>query len=123
MTQQRKERVEGLLQQVVCEILREIKDPRIGFMTVTGVKMSPDLRHARVYFSVIGDDQARENTLKGLRSATGFIRTELGRKIRLRYTPEIDFTVDSSLEHGMKIFGLLKQIEREEEKPVGETGE
>lgn len=119
MTQQRKERVEGLLQQVVCEILQEIKDPRVGFVTITGVKMGSDLRHAKIYFSVIGDDQARENTLQGLRSARGFIRTELGKRIRLRFTPEIDFVVDTSLDHGLKIFGLLKQVQREEQIPHG----
>jgi len=123
MTQQRKERVEGLLQQVVCEILQEIKDPRVGFLTVTGIKMSPDLRQAKIYFSVIGDDQARETTLQGLKSAKGFIRTELGKKIRLRFIPEIEFVIDRSLDHGLKIFSLLKQVEREERIPRGETGE
>ncbi|MFH0802176.1 MAG: 30S ribosome-binding factor RbfA [bacterium] len=123
MTQQRKERVEGLLQQVVCEILQEIKDPRVGFLTVTGIKMTPDLRHAKIYFSVIGDDQARETTLQGLKSAKGFVRTELGKKIRLRFIPEIDFIVDRSLDHGLKIFGLLKQVQSEERIPQGETVE
>lgn len=123
MTQQRRERVEGLLQQVVCEILQEIKDPRVGFLTVTGVKMGPDLRHAKIYFSVIGDDQARETTLQGLRSAKGFIRTELGKKIRLRFIPDVDFVVDKSLDQGLKIFGLLKQVQHEEQIPQGETVE
>jgi ribosome-binding factor A len=89
---------------------RKIKDPRIGFVTVTDVQVSGDLQQAKVYISVLGDEEQRENTLKGLAKAKGFIRTEVGQRIRLRKTPEIIFEWDESMEYGNRINTILHQL-------------
>ncbi|MBS4207580.1 30S ribosome-binding factor RbfA [Bacillus sp. FJAT-50079] len=94
-------------------ITRKIKDPRIGFVTITDVKVTGDLQQATVYISVFGDDEQKENTLKGLAKATGFIRSEIGQRIRLRKTPEISFEFDESIEYGNKIETILKQIKED----------
>jgi len=96
------------------EILnRKIKDPRIGFVTVTDVQVSGDLQQAKVYISVLGDAEQRENTLKGLAKAKGFIRSEIGQRIRLRKTPEITFEFDESIDYGNRIESLLHEIKKE----------
>jgi ribosome-binding factor A len=111
----RQEKVEELLKAEISEILqRELKDPRLGFVTVTEVEVSPDLRHARVFVSVMGDERAREESLEGLKSAAGFVRGELGRRLTMRVTPEIEFRIDSSIEQGARIFELLEQIRKDE---------
>ena len=92
---------------------RKIKDPRIGFVTVTDVEVTGDLQQATVYISVLGDEEQRENTLKGLAKAKGFIRSEIGQRIRLRKTPEIIFEFDESIDYGNKIDTLLHQIHNE----------
>jgi ribosome-binding factor A len=92
---------------------RKIKDPRIGFVTVTDVQVSGDLQQAKVYISVLGDDEQRENTLKGLAKAKGFIRTEVGQRIRLRKTPEIIFEWDESMEYGNRINTILHQLQND----------
>jgi len=94
-------------------ITRKIKDPRIGFVTVTDVQVTGDLQQATVYISVLGDDEQKENTLKGLAKAKGFIRSEIGQRIRLRKTPEISFEFDESIDYGNKIETLLKQIKED----------
>jgi ribosome-binding factor A len=96
-------------------ISRKIKDPRIGFVTVTDVQVTGDLQQATVYISVLGDEKQRENTLMGLAKAKGFIRSEIGQRIRLRKTPEILFEFDESIDYGNKIDILLHQIHREEQ--------
>ncbi|AIE59695.1 30S ribosome-binding factor RbfA [Bacillus methanolicus] len=93
---------------------RKIKDPRIGFVTVTDVQVTGDLQQAKVFISVLGDEEQRENTLKGLAKAKGFIRSEIGQRIRLRKTPEIIFEFDESIEYGNRIESLLHQIHNEE---------
>jgi len=98
---------------------RKIKDPRIGFVTVTDVQVSGDLQQAKVFISVLGDEEQKENTLKGLAKAKGFIRTEIGHRIRLRKTPEIFFEWDESMEYGNRINSLLHQLHNEE-KPMNE---
>ncbi|WP_066068665.1 30S ribosome-binding factor RbfA [Neobacillus soli] len=98
-------------------ISRKIKDPRIGFVTVTDVEVTGDLQQAKVYISVLGDEEQRENTLKGLAKAKGFIRTEIGHRIRLRKTPEIIFEWDESIDYGHRIDTLLHQLQSDE-KPV-----
>jgi len=95
-------------------ISRKIKDPRIGFVTVTDVNVTGDLQQATVYISVLGDQLQRENTLKGLAKAKGFIRSEIGQRIRLRKTPEITFEFDESIDYGNRIDTLLHQIAKEE---------
>ena len=113
----RVERVADAIQQLIAELLlREIKDPRIGMVTLTGVKLSADLRHARVWFSVIGDQARRDQSLAGLRSACGFIRSQVAHRLRLRSAPEIIFEFDPSLDQADRVARLL----RSEETPPGD---
>ncbi|WP_066364945.1 30S ribosome-binding factor RbfA [Neobacillus fumarioli] len=93
---------------------RKLKDPRIGFVTVTDVQVTGDLQQAKVFISVLGDDEQKENTLKGLAKAKGFIRTEIGHRIRLRKTPEIIFEFDESIDYGNRIETLLHQLHTDE---------
>ncbi len=95
---------------------RKIKDPRIGFVTVTDVQVSGDLQQAKVYISVLGDEKAKEETLKALTKATGFIRSEIGQRIRLRKTPEIYFEFDESLEYGSRIESILKELKKDDKE-------
>ena len=90
-------------------LTRGVKDPRIGFVTITGVDMTPDLHLAKVYYTVLGDETSRRDTEKGLKKAVPFLRHELGRRIRLRYTPDLMFVFDSTLDFGERIDNLLKQ--------------
>jgi ribosome-binding factor A len=94
-------------------ITRKLKDPRVGFITVTDVAVTGDLQQAVVYISSLGNDREREETLKALTKAAGFIRTEIGQRIRLRRTPEITFEFDSSVEYGNKIDALLRSLNDE----------
>ena len=91
-------------------LLRELKDPRIGFVTITKVAVSDDLRQARVYYSVFGGEEEKEASYKGLESATGYIKRELGRRLRLKYMPEVTFLFDDSLEYGEHIEELLRSV-------------
>ncbi len=91
---------------------RKIKDPRIGFVTVTDVEVTGDLQQAKVFISVLGDDEQRQNTLKGLAKAKGFIRSEIGQRIRLRKTPEISFEFDESVDYGNRIENLLAELNK-----------
>ena len=90
-------------------ISTEIKDPRVGFVTVTGVKTSPDLRHARVYVSVLGDDAARAGTMEGLRSAHGFLQRRLASELTLKHTPALTFDYDDTVDRGMRISQILDE--------------
>ncbi|MCU9612062.1 30S ribosome-binding factor RbfA [Caldibacillus lycopersici] len=94
-------------------ISRKIKDPRIGFVTVTDVEVTGDLQQAKVFISVLGDEKQKEDTLIGLAKAKGFIRSEIGRRIRLRKTPEIIFEFDESIDYGNRIETLLNQIQKD----------
>ncbi|WP_456275455.1 30S ribosome-binding factor RbfA [Bacillus sp. AK128] len=91
---------------------RKIKDPRVGFVTVTDVEVTGDLQQAKVFISVLGDEEQRQNTLKGLAKAKGFIRSEIGQRIRLRKTPEITFEFDESVDYGNRIENLLAELNR-----------
>ncbi|MMZ64516.1 Ribosome-binding factor A [compost metagenome] len=91
-------------------IQSELKDPRIGFVTVTGVDVTNDLSQAKIYLSVFGDEDAKKDSLKGLEKANGFLRTELGKRIRLRHTPELIFKIDESIAYGSRIEKLLGDI-------------
>lgn len=103
----RSNRVGEQMKKELGEIIgRKIKDPRIGFVTVTDVQVTGDLQQAKVFISVLGDDEQKENTLKGLAKAKGFIRSEIGQRIRLRKTPEIIFEFDESIDYGNRIDSL-----------------
>ena len=111
----RQDRVGALIQRELSEIIhRVVKDPRIAFCTITHVDVSSDLKYVDVNVSVIGDIEDKEDTLVGLKSASGFIRREISRRLALRYSPELRFNLDDSVDHLMKIDGLLKQIEDED---------
>ncbi|RFU61570.1 30S ribosome-binding factor RbfA [Peribacillus glennii] len=111
----RANRVGEQMKKELTEIIgRKIKDPRIGFVTVTDVAVTGDLQQATVYISVLGDEEQKENTLKGLAKAKGFIRSEIGQRIRLRKTPEIAFEFDESIAYGNRIDTLIHQIHAEE---------
>jgi ribosome-binding factor A len=90
-------------------IANDLKDPRVGFVTVTGVKTSPDLRYASVYVSVLGDEPARAASLDGLRSARGFLQHRVATELTLKHTPALSFEYDESIDHGMRISRLLNQ--------------
>ncbi len=108
----RAERVSGLLKEELSEILlREIKDPRIGFVTITAIRVSADLRHARVYVVTRETGEAQRRTLEGLESARGYLRGALGRRLRLRYIPDLSFWVDERLEEGFRIQEILKSLQ------------
>jgi ribosome-binding factor A len=104
-------RLRELFKEEISLILqREMKDPRIGFVSVTDVEVSPDLRHAKVFVSILGDRDAKVKTMAGLASAQGFVRTELGRRIRLRRMPELFFKLDESIERGARVQHLLRRV-------------
>jgi len=106
----RMRRVDEAVRAVLSDaITRDLKDPRVGFVTVTAVKTSPDLRHARVYVSVLGDEQARAETLDGLASAHGFLQGRLAAELPLKHTPTLTFEYDESIDRGMRITQLIDQ--------------
>lgn len=100
-------------------LLRDIHDPRIGFVTLTGVSVSPDLRAVSVFVSVLGDEQARETSLKALTGAAGYVQKALFRNLRLRYSPVVTFRIDDSIERGERIERALRQIHGEPEPGTG----
>jgi ribosome-binding factor A len=104
-------RVDEAMRAVLSEaISKDLQDPRVGFVTVTGVKTSPDLRHARVYVSVLGDDEARAASLEGLQAAHGFLQGRIGHSLRLKHTPALIFDYDESVDRGMRISELLEEV-------------
>jgi ribosome-binding factor A len=108
----RSKRLGELILEEISDLMAcQIKDPRIGFATLTRVDMSDDLRYAKVFVSMIGTPSEKERTLQGLSSATGYIRRHLGKALHLRYTPQLTFLLDDSLEHGAKIAQLLRQVD------------
>lgn len=108
---QRSHRVGEQIQKEISALLvKGLKDPRVGFVTITGVEVSGDLRHARIYFTVIGDEGGRKETQRGLTSAIPFLRRELGKRLRLRLIPELTFQYDTSLEYGNRIEALLRDL-------------
>jgi ribosome-binding factor A len=106
-------RVDEAVRAVLSDaIAKDLKDPRVGFVTVTGVKTSPDLRHARVYVSVLGDEPTREGSLEGLRSAHGYLQGLLASQLTLKHTPSLTFEYDESIDHGMRISKLIDEQQR-----------
>jgi ribosome-binding factor A len=115
-THSRPERVGQEIQAAIGLILSrgELRDPRIGFITITGVKVSPDLRVARVFYSMIGSEKERQETQKGLDAAKGYVRREVTAAVNLRVSPEIFFTFDESVGEGDKIDRLLREVREKE---------
>ncbi len=110
MADGRMRRVDGAVKAVLSEaIAKDLQDPRVGFVTVTGVKTSPDLRHARVYVSVLGDERQRAESLEGLRSAHGFLQRRVADELTLKHTPTLTFEYDESVDRGMRITELLDE--------------
>lgn len=115
MGQLRVEKVQELMKQEVSQIiLRELKDSRIGFVTVTSVECTGDLREAKIYVSLMGSEQQVKDCWAGLTSSLGYIRREIGKRIRLRFTPEISLAIDKSLDYSAHIQELLLKIKAEE---------
>ena len=111
----RPEQMAETLRQVLADAMsRELRDPRIGFVTLTGVLVSPDLSHARIMVSVPGDQAEKDRALEGLQSAAGFLRSRAARALTTRIVPELHFELDRGLEHAARINELLDEIRREE---------
>lgn len=110
----RSERMREEFKREASDILRKMKDPRIGFVSVTDVELSRDLRHAKIFVSIFGDDEEKATTLTALERAQGFVRSELGQRIRMRHTPEVTFRLDDSIERGDRINRLLRSVATEE---------
>ncbi len=124
-TDRRVARVAELIKREVSQLLFSgIKDDRVGMgmVSVTDVDVSGDLQHAKIFVSIYGSEEARAETMAGLKSATGYVRSELGHRIRLRRTPEIVFLEDRSIERGTKVLSLINRLSQER-KPDDETGE
>lgn len=115
MSSQRAHRVaETIHKEISSLLIKGLKDPRIGFVTITAVDVSPDLRNARIYYTVMGSQDERARTQAGLDSSAPYIRQQLGRHLRLRYIPEIRFEYDSSFDHGQHIEQLLRDVKTDE---------
>lgn len=108
------DKINGEVMRELANIIRNLKDSRIPLMTsVVRVSVTNDLRYAKAYISVMGDEETKKKAMEGLKSASGFIRREIGKKIDLRYTPEFIFELDGSIEHGAKIEQLLNNLNKE----------
>jgi len=111
----RLERVNDLLAENLSEIIEhDLRDPRKGLITVTSVRVSPDLKHAQVYVTTLGDETAKREMVRVLEHAAGFIRSELGRRIRLKFVPELDWQIDNSVEYAQRIDEVLRRIREEQ---------
>lgn len=118
MAGQRMRRVDEAVREVLADAIgRLVKDPRVGFVTVTDVSTSPDLRHAWVYVSVFGEPQQQDDALAGLTSAHGILQAEVGRKLRMKRTPALEFRLDHTAENAFKLDALISDV------VVGDTGE
>jgi ribosome-binding factor A len=106
----RMRRVNESLRQLLSEAVPELKDPRIGFVTVTGVETSRDLRHAKVFVSVLGDERARERTLEGLEAARGVLQARIAHELTIRWTPQLAFEYDPSVERGVRMSRLIDEL-------------
>jgi len=107
---ERMRRVNESVRQVLAEAIGELKDPRIGLVTVTGAETSPDLRQARVFVSVLGSERKRERTLEGLEAAHGVLQARLARELRMKRTPQLTFEYDPSVERGVRMSQLIDEL-------------
>ena len=117
---QRIARVAEEFREVLAEEVLKLKDPRVGFVTITHIDVTPDLRKAVVFYTVLGEDRERKGTRAGLRSAAPRLRTALGHSVRLRYTPELEFREDIGLTNMERVAQLLRQAEAEQRAPTTE---
>ncbi len=106
----RTERVGEEFREILAEAIQKLKDPRVGFVTVTGVRVSPDLKHAWVYYTALGDEKAQAGTRAAFRSATPHLRRELGRQVRLKVTPELHFEEDHTYEVAERIEHIIEEL-------------
>src|SRR5919202_2784147 len=111
---ERLRRVNEALKEVLSEGIGELKDPRIGFVTVTSVQASPDLRHARVFVSVLGSERNRERTLAGLAAAHGVLQSRVAQELRMKRTPQLAFEYDPSVERGVRLTKLIDELAGDE---------
>src|SRR3954453_8923665 len=111
----RMRRVNEAVRQVLSEALPELKDPRIGFVTVTGVETSSDLRHARVYVSVLGSAKKQARTMEGLEAAHGVLQSQIGRELRMKRTPQLTFDYDRTVEEGVRMNKLIDDLAPDDE--------
>jgi len=116
---QRMEKVQKLARQVLGEEIQNLKDPRVGFATITAVKITPDLRHARVWVSVLGSDDEAKDTMAGLNSARPHLRSELGRQMRMKYLPELVFELDKGAEEAQRLDEIFHKIHSQESSAEG----
>ena len=117
MASVREEKVNTELKRELSVLLRDIKDPRIPIMTsVMKAEVTKDLKFAKIYVSVMGSDEEKKNALKGLKSASSFLRREISRRLNLRITPELNFVIDDSIEYGNHILDVIEKISKEEKK-------
>ena len=117
MSVKRRTRVADLILTILAEtVQREVRDPRVGFVTLTGVKVSPDLRHATVFVSTLSGEAERATSLDALNRAAPFLKRAIATRAQLRYTPELHFVEDESLERGSRVESLLGDIRREREE-------
>ena len=119
----RREKVADMLVAEISDILRtRVKDPRLGFVTITDVEMTKDLRIAKVFFSVLGNEAQRADSIKGLESAKLFIQSEVGSRIRIKFLPQLIFRLDTSIEYGARIETLITRIHQNENLNHDQTG-
>ena len=115
-------RINEEVQRELSALLREVKDPRIsGLISITNAEVTPDLRYAKISVSVLEEDKAKD-TLKGLKSASGYLRRELGQRLNLRYTPQLQFVLDDSIAYGAHIFELLNKLDIPEDHDESDEG-
>ncbi|MBC8536642.1 30S ribosome-binding factor RbfA [Feifania hominis] len=121
MAKYRSGRIDEEVKRELAAVIRELKDPRIPLMTsVVKVHVTPDLKFAKAYVSIMGDDEAVREAVKGLQSAAGFVRREIGARLALRYTPQFTFVADDSIAHGAHIAKLLREIDTDGGDQSGE---
>ena len=120
----REDQLSGAITRELSDLIRtRMKDPRIGFASITGVELSHDLRYAKVFVSVMGSPEEQRETMRGLESANGFLRRELAQRLTIRHVPEISFRLDESIARGARVLDLLKQVEKEAAVPVSAESE
>ncbi len=119
-TYRRQDQLGEVISHELSDLMRtRMKDPRLGFASITGVELSADLRHAKVFVSVMGDEQEQRASMRALGSATGFLRHELAQRLSIRHVPDIEFRLDTSIEQGVHVLDLINQVSN----PVNATHE